>query len=154
MLVVNDLGSSNGTFVNGESIDEPTFLFPGEQLQIGKVVFEAEYEAPEIEIEETEIEFIADDDDEVAEETPLPKVVVEGETEAESVNPADLDLEVDYTESSEGSFLGIPDLDIGEEPVQRDSASQISIDDGHDKPAGPVDGGDSALNSFFDNLED
>ena len=70
------------------------------------------------------------------------------------MDPAELiDLELDYTESSEGSFLGIPDINIGEEPVVRDSGSQISIDDGEEKPSGPVDAGDSALNQFFENLE-
>ncbi|MEM8680437.1 MAG: FHA domain-containing protein [Planctomycetota bacterium] len=46
-LVVNDLGSSNGTFVNDERIEGPTFLSPGDELRVGGVTFRADYELPE-----------------------------------------------------------------------------------------------------------
>ena len=38
--VVTDLGSSNGTFVNGTRIDDPTRLREGDSLQMGATVLE------------------------------------------------------------------------------------------------------------------
>ena len=39
-LIVEDLGSTNGTFVNSERIGKPTKLVRGDLLQIGATVFE------------------------------------------------------------------------------------------------------------------
>lgn len=44
-LVVNDLGSLNGTFVNNRQITEPTELPSGDLLTIGTVTFRAVYES-------------------------------------------------------------------------------------------------------------
>lgn len=41
-LVVEDLGSTNGTFVNGGEITGPTLLAPGDQVTIGDGVFMVE----------------------------------------------------------------------------------------------------------------
>jgi predicted component of type VI protein secretion system len=38
--VVEDLGSRNGTFVNGEAIHGPTHITPGDQLQLGVTLVE------------------------------------------------------------------------------------------------------------------
>ena len=38
--VVEDLGSRNGTFVNGEAVPGPTHLTPGDQLQLGVTLVE------------------------------------------------------------------------------------------------------------------
>jgi predicted component of type VI protein secretion system len=38
--VVEDLGSRNGTFVNGEAVHGPTHLAPGDQLQVGVTLVE------------------------------------------------------------------------------------------------------------------
>jgi pSer/pThr/pTyr-binding forkhead associated (FHA) protein len=43
-LLVNDLGSLNGTFVGEKRITEPTPLLPGELLTVGTVTFRAVYE--------------------------------------------------------------------------------------------------------------
>ncbi len=40
-VMVEDLGSTNGTFVNGNRLTAPTALNPGDQLQVGKTVLEA-----------------------------------------------------------------------------------------------------------------
>lgn len=42
-LIVTDQGSSNGTFVAGERIDDPRVLAPGERLTVGTHVFEHEW---------------------------------------------------------------------------------------------------------------
>jgi serine protease Do len=41
-LEVEDLGSANGTFVNGARVDEPWRLCPGDEIAIGPVVLEAQ----------------------------------------------------------------------------------------------------------------
>jgi hypothetical protein len=38
-IVINDLGSTNGTFVNGERIDQPRPLRDGDEVRIGAVVW-------------------------------------------------------------------------------------------------------------------
>jgi predicted component of type VI protein secretion system len=43
-LAVRDLGSRNGTYVNGQRIDRPTFLSPGDELTIGGITFRANYQ--------------------------------------------------------------------------------------------------------------
>lgn len=40
-VLVDDLGSTNGTHVNGGRIDRPTPLHPGDRLQVGNTIFEA-----------------------------------------------------------------------------------------------------------------
>ncbi|MEY4340371.1 MAG: hypothetical protein RLZ14_2221 [Actinomycetota bacterium] len=40
-VLVEDLGSTNGTHVNGTRIDRPTALHPGDRLQVGNTIFEA-----------------------------------------------------------------------------------------------------------------
>lgn len=45
-LKVEDLGSTNGTFVNGTRISEPTTLAQGDKLRIGTTVFEVHVAAP------------------------------------------------------------------------------------------------------------
>ena len=42
LLLVKDLGSSNGTFVNGQKIKEQRVLEPGDELTIGQVKFRVE----------------------------------------------------------------------------------------------------------------
>jgi len=41
-LWIEDLGSTNGTFVNGTQVTEPARLRKGDQFQIGETVFEVE----------------------------------------------------------------------------------------------------------------
>src|SRR5688500_1826988 len=38
-ILINDLGSTNGTFVNGERIDQPRSLRDGDEVRIGAVVW-------------------------------------------------------------------------------------------------------------------
>jgi hypothetical protein len=41
-LWIEDLGSTNGTFVNGKRVSEPVRLRKGDQIQIGETVFEVD----------------------------------------------------------------------------------------------------------------
>ena len=45
-LLVKDLGSANGTFVNGRKINEPQPLKAGDELAVGQVKFRIEVAAP------------------------------------------------------------------------------------------------------------
>src|SRR5580692_5442763 len=38
--LIEDLGSSNGTFVNGQRVTEPTRLWPNQKIQIGAATME------------------------------------------------------------------------------------------------------------------
>jgi hypothetical protein len=46
MLAVEDLGSTNGTFVNGQRITAPHVLAPGDQVQVGKTLLRYESVPP------------------------------------------------------------------------------------------------------------
>ena len=39
-VVVNDLGSTNGTYINGRRVTVPTNVGKGDSVQIGKTIFE------------------------------------------------------------------------------------------------------------------
>lgn len=49
-VTVEDLGSINGTFVNGVPITETKILYPGDKLEIGPVTFIVEYDMPTVEL--------------------------------------------------------------------------------------------------------
>lgn len=87
-LVVRDMGSLNGTFVNNERITEAV-LPPGDLLTLGTVTFRAVYDAPvgeppasiepQAAAREPEIGLAPDDDDEPLDVEEIVEVVEEGE---------------------------------------------------------------------------
>jgi pSer/pThr/pTyr-binding forkhead associated (FHA) protein len=149
MLVVDDLGSSNGTFINDERIVEPTFLFPGELLRVGKISFTPEYELPpESEPSEKSQSGFSSAKTKLSSAS-LTSVGTDDPSEARPEECSESVL--NYTESSEGSFLGIDEIETGQAPDPK--ASSIGeFEVGEEKPKKTVDPGDSALNDFFDNL--
>jgi pSer/pThr/pTyr-binding forkhead associated (FHA) protein len=48
VLKIEDLGSLNGTYVNGDRITGTQELHPGDRLEIGPVIFAVEYEGVEV----------------------------------------------------------------------------------------------------------
>lgn len=48
LLTVRDLGSSNGTLVNGQRVSMETVLEPGDRVEIGPVLFRVDYEPVEM----------------------------------------------------------------------------------------------------------
>lgn len=48
VLIVKDLGSSNGTYVNGQRITLETVLEPGDKIEIGPVLFRVDYDVVEM----------------------------------------------------------------------------------------------------------
>ena len=39
-VMLNDLGSTNGTYLNGRRVTVPTVITKGDSIQIGKTIFE------------------------------------------------------------------------------------------------------------------
>ncbi len=129
-LVVHDLGSSNGTFIENERIEEPTFLYSGERLRVGGVTFLASYDG-------------AESGSLAANETNEPTEA--GGPQGQDLEATESSSVIHYAEQDEGSFLGIEEsasAEIAETP-------RISIDTGQCGPAKP---NQSALKKFFDHL--
>ncbi len=166
-LAVEDLGSSNGTYINGERIHEPTFLYPGERLRVGQVVFEALYDAPEDVPQDSEISGSAPDvtkspdraKGDAAEGTHADQDSVY-RTGASWNGPRDVFEEpledegssasvVDYRENESGSFVGIRDIQTGESTPP--AAHDFALDDGN-QDAPVVAAEDSALQKFLNDL--
>ena len=40
--MLNDLGSTNGTYLNGRRVTVPTVITKGDSIQIGKTIFEVQ----------------------------------------------------------------------------------------------------------------
>jgi pSer/pThr/pTyr-binding forkhead associated (FHA) protein len=52
-VTVEDLGSVNGTFLNGDEVTGPWLVYPGDRLEVGPVTFRVEYDAvPEAQLVE------------------------------------------------------------------------------------------------------
>lgn len=64
--VVADLASSNGTFLNGQKVEQPTIAMPGDRLGVARVEFRIEYAAAamvamSVDLPDIEAELINDD---------------------------------------------------------------------------------------------
>ena len=158
-LVVRDLDSSNGTFVNGQRISEMTFLSPGDELRVGPLTLRAEYEIAETAASSTE-------------ESSDPHAAdVVGEEPASDKPAGGMSSIVRYEEDKAGgSFLGIEEVEnadagrdrsaeeqAAEESPSADAADTateskhaVDLDTGVEKKT--VDPGDSHLKDFFNNL--
>jgi predicted component of type VI protein secretion system len=109
LLLVKDLGSSNGTFVNGKKIDGQRVMEPGDELAIGPITFRVEkigQPAP------------------ARPAAPAPAAKSPGDTDltspvavAEAVPDEDFEIEFDETPSSFGSDdLGF-EIDLDDAPA-------------------------------------
>ncbi len=159
-LVVRDLGSSNGTYVNDHRIAETTFLSPGDELRIGPLLLRAEYELAEPAAEESH-----------ARHEPDAAGVVGGE-DLPDQPPGKVSSVLRYEEDEAGgSFLGIEEVDnanAGSEPPREEPAEPAAEESAVAKDPSPetedtidvetgvepksVDPGDSRLKDFFNNL--
>ncbi len=114
MLVVRDLGSSNGTYIGDERLTEPTFLYAGEHLRVGKVIFQADYPMPD------------------------PRSIDRLRTHdqlGEGASDADDSVILDYSQDEDGSFLGIDVPEIGPPSRSTGVVDTPHIDTGHDVPS-------------------
>jgi hypothetical protein len=152
-LVVRDLGSINGTFVNGERIEEPTLLFEDDLLRVGPVTMRV---FPDVAGAAAPAEKAAKTGQEPAPEEPAVD-------EEESAPAAGASSILSYRETDEGSFLGIAEFDdedddqgaeAAEEPHRQPAASSAvdALKQVVEEQPRKVNGGDSALDAFFENL--
>ena len=148
-LVVRDLGSSNGTFVNDQRISEMTFLSPGDELRVGTLTLRADYEIAEPAATSTE----ESNDPHAAD--------VVGDEPATNKPETGISSIVRYEEDKAGgSFLEIEeveDTDAGgersaaEADTATESKHEFDLDTGSEKEK-TIDPGDSRLKDFFNNL--
>ncbi len=174
-LAVRDLGSSNGTVVNGHRIDGPTFVGSEDVICVGPLVFQLELleaakpATAKKEVSVTKEEPVAEDSvtEEVAESEKV-EVPSFDELPAETSTPAAAEVateEIPYAEvatdddasvlkyaepksDGERSFVGIVDADV---PATKEE----SVPAFEDQPETPdsVASDDSALNDFFKNMD-
>jgi pSer/pThr/pTyr-binding forkhead associated (FHA) protein len=120
-LMVRDLDSANGTFVNKLRIDQPTQLASGDLLKVGPVVLKAVCQEPPPPAEDSFIDLA-----EVAEEDV-----------AVPASDAASQSRVEYKETPDGSFIGISDDDeieafaepagFAEEPVAEEPVAEEPV---------------------------
>jgi pSer/pThr/pTyr-binding forkhead associated (FHA) protein len=99
-LAVRDIGSVNGTLVNGHRIEQDTFLSTGDTLSIGRISFRVEVDAAHPEINPPS-------DEPTGQTASDSGVMVEPEEEGSSV--------INYKSSDAGSFIGISGVDAADD---------------------------------------
>jgi predicted component of type VI protein secretion system len=84
LLRVEDLGSVNGTFLNGRRIQQVEYVRPGDHLEVGPVTFVVEYEMTPDALERLQrveaagvLELLADGEAAVGEELPMLEAIEE-----------------------------------------------------------------------------
>ena len=108
-LAVRDVGSVNGTMVNGHKIEQDTFLSTGDTLGVGRVTCRVEV----CEVDPETLPPGADAAEGSASDSGLVMVESEaGESESKSESAV-----LNYESSGEGSFIGISDADDVTEPA-------------------------------------
>lgn len=117
MLLVKDLNSSNGTFVNGKKIDGQRVMEPGDELMIGPIAFRVEKIGQPSPAKPAPAEKKAGD-----------TAIVEAAavTDADAAVPADDDFEIDFDETPSGFSEG------------GDLAFEIDLDDALAAPPSPA----------------
>lgn len=172
-LAVRDLGSSNGTIVNGHKIDAPTFLTSDDDLTIGPVTFRITLVTSEqpmlIPLEQSD-KIVAPTEESTTEQredssldagtesggqipvSPTSRAELAESLEASddcntnNVND-DGDSVLKYAESENGgSFVGIS-------PADMEEIAESPVFDSDSKTEDEVDGDDSSLNRFFRKLD-
>ena len=149
-IVVNDLGSLNGTFVGDRRINEPTFLMPGELLTIGTVTFRAVYQTPRAgdleqpEEESTTTELPGDDltidVEEATKPAPVPETADTGKVadlepnkveveEVELADSAEFDAEDDSEEVAEEVAEAADSGELVAESASLESDAGLDDDD-------------------------
>jgi predicted component of type VI protein secretion system len=126
LLIVEDLGSLNGTFVGDTRITEPVYLEPGDYLTIGSITFQALYG------DYTEPDFPHDSAGEITEEMPDFRPAAETPAEGEpSPQPAQSTPPASTPPASDADFdpdAFMTDEDEGGEGSQQ-GAGKDDLDD-------------------------
>lgn len=122
-LVVNDMGSLNGTFVGDQRIGEPTFLMPGELLTVGTVTFRAVYE---LSVDDSQF---VDEESTGTDVGPAEQTVQFGEptiTEVAEVEDVEEVEEVDFADSDSVEFAEAEVEEV--EEVEDEEVEDIDVE--------------------------
>jgi len=111
-LIVRDLGSSNGTFVNGDRIEAPRVLHPGDALTVGGVT---------LRIDATSAAAEAEKERDTAELEVVPDVA-----EVVEADEFDLDFDAETTSAEPTDDLDVLDLMMGEAPSAAPAAEPVA----------------------------
>ena len=120
-LAVRDVGSVNGTMVNGHKIEQDTFLSTGDTLGIGRVTFR-------VEVGEVDPEAFPPGA-EPAGQSASDSGVVMVESEADDAATQSESAVLNYESSGEGSFIGISGADAAEPGQATESAATEEEED-------------------------
>lgn len=140
-LRVEDLGSSNGTFVNGERVQE-SVVRAGDYIQIGPVQFVLQIDGYPADEDIADPTAITDADatgdftalEEVTEESPLPEFAAE-ESPAEPLEESPEPPALDELELEPATDVDIDEVDFGTEPPEATEAEPIEAAAMEDEPA-------------------
>lgn len=105
-LMVRDLGSLNGTFVNNQRIEGDAPLHPGQLLTVGTVTFRAMYEAgsgdsapPDAPAPKMKVTGPSNETDMDGTLTGTPRMKPPAESDADTLEPVDEEVEFDLSEA-------------------------------------------------------
>ncbi len=127
-LAVRDLGSVNGTVVNGHRIDQDTLLSSGDTLTIGNVTFR-------VDIGEPDPDSLPPSEEDVGADV----VTIDPGTEQSAVHSESADVE--YQSSDAGSFIGVIEQAEGGGEEAAEGGDEDDDDD------------DDGLSDFLSNLK-
>jgi predicted component of type VI protein secretion system len=123
ILTVEDLHSSNGTFLNGTRVTDSQIVQPGDRLDIGPVCFRVKYQ-----LSPAAIDRLLDAPHEAAEDAPLLEIEEVAEEAQADVQPAQVELvELEESDTAHSELT---------EPESKEPAEAEVIED---EPAVPVD---------------
>lgn len=155
-IAIRDLGSSNGTVVNGQRIDGPTFISAEDEVTVGPVAFlisQLNATAPVATetSESTKVDAVVPSIQDLPAEASAPTDTI-GAPPAGAATNTDGDASVlSYAapnEDGERSFLGI---EPSEGVTEKDDSAPAF--EGQKDSADSVEGDDNSLNDFFNNLD-
>ncbi len=178
LLVVEDLGSLNGTFVGDHRIDSPVYLEPGDYLTIGNITFQAlygEHTQPDFPSEDSGAqateempEFVPSEESDEGEPDEVMFIAedTEEEADAQDVEPAAADeedaVEVDELEVLDDAPADetepVEPAEVSPRPPQENGETGSAGESGLGWLAGSEDSGkkkagdDDHLEDFFKNL--
>lgn len=156
-LMVEDLGSSNGTILNGEVIAGVEIARPGDRLQVGSVIFIVEYELSEESMEQLEEvngsgQFeIVDEEGAAKEEAPMELLMELAEEEAQQPDAnkdadaaAPMLLQVEDEDDEDAFLLPLEDEEESSGPLE-----QIDFDN-----SGPLELEEAEFRDFLSQLDE
>jgi pSer/pThr/pTyr-binding forkhead associated (FHA) protein len=94
LLTVEDLGSVNGTFLNGARVTEPQVVRPGDRLQVGPVTFVVEYDLSPRALER--LLAVGEDEEDVGDEEVAPAIPLDEDPEIVAAAQDEVALDLSF----------------------------------------------------------